>query len=355
MAPARTVPNGTNMTDQSSTNLEQLAADARARIAACASLADLEALKVDLLGKKGAITALLKTLGGLAPEQRREAGARINAVRDAVVAVMAERAGVLEQAELASELAAGRIDVTQPGRGQQPGGLHPVSRARRRIETLFRNSGFSVEHGPEVEDDWHNFEALNIPADHPARAMHDTFYFPDGRLLRTHTSPVQVRAMLRDRPPLRMIMPGRVYRCDSDVTHTPMFHQVEGLVVDEGVSFAHLRSVLHHFVERFFERKLGIRFRPSYFPFTEPSAEVDIECVFCSGQGCRVCKNTGWLEIAGCGMVHPNVLRNVNIDSERYTGYAFGMGIERLAMLRYGVNDIRLYFENDLRFLRQFG
>jgi phenylalanyl-tRNA synthetase alpha chain len=212
-----------------------------------------------------------------------------------------------------------------------------------------------VESGPEVEDDWHNFEALNIPADHPARAMHDTFYFPDGRLLRTHTSPVQVRAMLREKPPLRMIMPGRVYRCDSDVTHTPMFHQIEGLVVDDGVSFAHLRSVLHHFVEQFFERRLGIRFRPSYFPFTEPSAEVDIECVFCSGQGCRVCKSTGWLEIAGCGMVHPNVLRNVNIDPERYTGYAFGMGIERLAMLRYGVNDIRLYFENDLRFLRQFG
>jgi phenylalanyl-tRNA synthetase alpha chain len=257
--------------------------------------------------------------------------------------------------ELERELAAGRVDVTQPGRGQQPGGLHPVSRARRRIEALFRNAGFSVEDGPEVEDDWHNFEALNIPADHPARAMHDTFYFPDGRLLRTHTSPVQVRAMLREKPPLRMIMPGRVYRCDSDVTHTPMFHQVEGLVVGEGVSLAHLRSVLHHFVEQFFEQRLGIRFRPSYFPFTEPSAEVDISCVFCSGKGCRVCKNTGWLEIAGCGMVHPNVLRNVGIDAERYTGYAFGMGIERLAMLRYGVNDLRLFFENDLRFLRQFG
>jgi len=335
--------------------IEQLAADARGRIAACADLSALEALKVELFGKKGAITALLKTLGGLAPDERRAAGARINAVRDELTAAMAERQAVLEQAALDTELAAGRIDVTQPGRGPQPGGLHPVSRARRRIEALFRNAGFSVEEGPEVEDDWHNFEALNIPADHPARAMHDTFYFPDGRLLRTHTSPVQVRAMLREQPPLRMIMPGRVYRCDSDVTHTPMFHQVEGLVVDEGVSLAHLRSVLHHFVERFFERRLGIRFRPSYFPFTEPSAEVDIECVFCSGQGCRVCKNTGWLEIAGCGMVHPNVLRNVNIDTERYTGYAFGMGIERLAMLRYGVNDIRLYFENDLRFLRQFG
>jgi phenylalanyl-tRNA synthetase alpha chain len=343
------------MTDTGNTHLEQLAADARGRVAACADLPALEALKVELFGKKGAITALLKTLGGLAPDERRTAGARINAARDELAAVIAERQAVLEAAELDRQLAAGRIDVTQPGRGQPPGGLHPVSRARRRIEALFRNAGFSVEDGPEVEDDWHNFEALNIPADHPARAMHDTFYFPDGRLLRTHTSPVQIRAMLREKPPLRMIMPGRVYRCDSDVTHTPMFHQIEGLVVDEGVSLAHLRSVLHHFVEQFFERKLGIRFRPSYFPFTEPSAEVDIECVFCSGQGCRVCKNTGWLEIAGCGMVHPNVLRNVNIDTERHTGYAFGMGIERLAMLRYGVNDIRLYFENDLRFLRQFG
>ena len=343
------------MTDTPAINLDQIVADARARIAACEDLGAIEALKVELFGKKGTITALLKTLGGLAPDQRREAGARINAARDELAAAMAERQVALEQVQIERELAAGRIDVTQPGRGQQPGGLHPVSRARRRIEALFRSAGFSVESGPEVEDDWHNFEALNIPADHPARAMHDTFYFPDGRLLRTHTSPVQVRAMLREKPPLRMIMPGRVYRCDSDVTHTPMFHQIEGLVVDDGVSFAHLRSVLHHFVEQFFERRLGIRFRPSYFPFTEPSAEVDIECVFCSGQGCRVCKSTGWLEIAGCGMVHPNVLRNVNIDPERYTGYAFGMGIERLAMLRYGVNDIRLYFENDLRFLRQFG
>jgi phenylalanyl-tRNA synthetase alpha chain len=343
------------MSDTTTTDLQRLAADARERVAGCARLADLEALKVELFGKKGAITGLLKSLGALAPDERRTAGARINTLRDELTSLMVARQGVLEGEQLERELAAGRLDVTQPGRGQQPGGLHPVSRARRRIEALFRNAGFSVEEGPEVEDDWHNFEALNIPADHPARAMHDTFYFPDGRLLRTHTSPVQIRAMLRDQPPLRMIIPGRVYRCDSDVTHTPMFHQVEGLVVGEGVSFAHLRSVLHHFVERFFERRLGIRFRPSYFPFTEPSAEVDIECVFCAGKGCRVCKSTGWLEIAGCGMVHPNVLRNVGIDPEIHTGYAFGMGIERLAMLRYGVNDIRLYFENDLRFLRQFG
>jgi phenylalanyl-tRNA synthetase alpha chain len=343
------------MSEPSTIDLGELSTGARARVEGSTSVADLEALKVELFGKKGAITAQLKGLGALAPDARREAGARINAVRDELVALVAAREAVLEQQELARRLEAGRVDVTQPGRGQQPGALHPVSRARRRIEALFRGAGFSVEDGPEVEDDWHNFEALNIPADHPARAMHDTFYFPDGRLLRTHTSPVQVRAMLRGQPPLRMIMPGRVYRCDSDVTHTPMFHQVEGLVVDEGVSLAHLRSLLHHFVEQFFERRLGIRFRPSYFPFTEPSAEVDIECVFCGGAGCRVCKSTGWLEIAGCGMVHPNVLGNVGIDPERWTGYAFGMGIERLAMLRYGVNDIRLYFENDLRFLRQFG
>ncbi len=336
-------------------SLDELAADARRRVDVCGSLADLEALKIEFFGKKGAITAQLKSLGGLAPDARREAGARINAVRDTIGMLFEARKVELERVELERKLAAGRIDVTQPGRGQQPGGLHPLTRTRRRIETLFRNAGFSVEDGPEVEDDWHNFEALNIPANHPARAMHDTFYFPDGRLLRTHTSPVQVRAMLRGKPPLRLIVPGRVYRCDSDMTHTPMFHQVEGLVVDENVSLANLKSVLHEFVEQYFERKLGIRFRSSYFPFTEPSAEVDIECVFCSGAGCRVCKQTGWLEIAGCGMVHPNVLRNVGIDPERYTGYAFGMGIERLTMLRYSVNDIRLYFENDLRFLRQFG
>jgi phenylalanyl-tRNA synthetase alpha chain len=344
------------MSDTTTTlGLDDLAADARVRIAACAGLAELEAIKVELFGKKGAITAQLKSLGALAPDERKAAGARINAVRDEIGAAFEARKAELDGIELERKLAAGRIDVTQPGRGQQPGGLHPVTRTRRRIETIFRNAGFSVEDGPEVEDDWHNFEALNIPANHPARAMHDTFYFPDGRLLRTHTSPVQVRAMLRDKPPLRMIMPGRVYRCDSDMTHTPMFHQVEGLVIDDGVSFANLKSVLHEFMQQYFERDLGIRFRPSYFPFTEPSAEVDIECVFCSGAGCRVCKQTGWLEVAGCGMVHPNVLRNVGIDPERYTGYAFGMGIERLTMLRYSVNDIRLYFENDLRFLRQFG
>jgi phenylalanyl-tRNA synthetase alpha chain len=232
--------------------------------------------------------------------------------------------------------------------------MHPVSRARRRIEQIFRAAGFDVAEGPEIEDDWHNFEALNIPANHPARAMHDTFYFPDGKLLRTHTSPVQARVMEKQAPPIRVIAPGRVYRCDSDMTHTPMFHQVEGLVVDEGISFANLKAILLGFMRSFFEAEVNIRLRPSYFPFTEPSAELDVSCAACGGKGCRICKNTGWLEVGGCGVIHPNVLRAVNIDTEKYTGYAFGMGIDRMAMLRYNVNDLRLFFENDLRFLRQF-
>ena len=338
-----------------SSELEQLLSRALAAVQSASDLRGLDEVRVQYLGKSGLFTERLKQLGKLPAEERKEAGAQINQAKQAFQSALEERKAALEAERLAQRLASERIDVTLPGRDVSAGGLHPVTRTMQRIEQFFASAGFEVAVGPEIEDDFHNFEALNIPSHHPARAMHDTFYFPDGRLLRTHTSPVQIRAMLREQPPLRMIMPGRVYRCDSDLTHTPMFHQIEGLVVDEGVSLAHLRSVLHHFVERFFERKLGIRFRPSYFPFTEPSAEVDIECVFCSGAGCRVCKSTGWLEIAGCGMVHPNVLGNVNIDAERYTGYAFGMGIERLAMLRYGVNDIRLYFENDLRFLRQFG
>ncbi|MFO0450851.1 MAG: phenylalanine--tRNA ligase subunit alpha, partial [Pseudomonadota bacterium] len=250
--------------------------------------------------------------------------------------------------------AAGAIDGTLPGRGTPPGAMHPVTRTRLRIEEIFRRAGFGVAEGPEVEDDFHNFEALNFPANHPARAMHDTFYFADGRLLRTHTSPVQIRAMIGSKPPLRVIAPGRVYRCDSDQTHTPMFHQIEGLVVDRDVSLANLKAVIRGFLSEFFERPLEIRLRPSYFPFVEPGAEVDCQCAFCGGSGCRVCKQTGWLEIAGCGMVHPNVFRHCGLDPEQWTGYAFGMGIERLAMLRYGVNDLRLFFENDLRFLRQF-
>ncbi len=306
------------------------------------------------LGRKGALTEQLKALGALAPSERPAAGQRINAAKDALQAALEARRAELERAEDERRLASGRLDVTLPGRGEERGGLHPVTLTRLRIESLFRRAGFDIAAGPEVEDDFHNFEALNIPPNHPARAMHDTFYFADGRLLRTHTSPVQIRALLARGAPLSVIAPGRVYRCDSDITHSPMFHQLEGLVVGEQVSFANLKAILHGFVEAFFERPLGMRLRPSYFPFTEPSAEVDMSCVFCLGKGCRVCKHTGWLEIAGCGMVHPNVLTASGVDAERFTGYAFGAGIDRLAMLRYGVNDLRLFFESDLRFLEQF-
>jgi phenylalanyl-tRNA synthetase alpha chain len=324
-------------------------------IARAGDLPALELIRVRVLGKTGIITEQLKSLGRLPAEQRPAAGQRINEAKQALSDAIGKRRSELESAQIAAQLAAGRIDVTLPGRGQRIGGLHPVTRARLRAEALFRAAGFRVAEGPEVEDDFHNFDALNFPLNHPARAMQDTFFFPDGRLLRTHTSPVQIRTLRESPLPLRIIAPGRVYRSDSDITHTPMFHQIEGLMVDENVSLANLKALLHGFMEHFFERKLGIRFRPSYFPFTEPSAEVDIECLFCNGAGCRVCKQTGWLEVLGCGVVHPNVLQAVGVDSERWTGYAFGMGIERLAMLRYGVNDIRLYFENDLRFLAQFG
>jgi len=335
-------------------DLDSLTADLLGQVAASADLPSLDAVRVAALGKKGVITARLKDLGALAAEERREAGARINVAKERIAAAIEVRRAELERAELARKLAAGAIDVTLPGRGERQGGLHPVTRTRLRIEEIFRQAGFAVAEGPEVEDDFHNFEALNIPADHPARAMHDTFYFPDGRLLRTHTSPVQIRAMQGQPMPLRIIAPGRVYRCDSDLTHTPMFNQVEGLVVDEDISFANLKAVLAGFIEQFFERPRALRFRPSYFPFTEPSAEVDIQCVLCDGAGCRVCKQTGWLEVLGCGMVHPNVLRACGVDPSRWQGYAFGMGIDRMAMLRYAVNDLRLFFENDLRFLRQF-
>lgn len=335
-------------------DIESLLTAANLEISQCATLSELEQIRVRLLGKKGEITNQLKNLAQMDPEARRAAGAIINVAKEKLSGSLDARRDELEAIALAQQLAAETIDVTLPGRGQTVGGLHPVTRVRQRIEQLFCTAGFSVVDGPEIEDDWHNFEALNIPSNHPARAMHDTFYFGDGRLLRTHTSPVQVRAMRDVGAPLRVIAPGRVYRCDSDMTHTPMFHQIEGLVVDEHISFANLKAILHYFMKSFFEADVGMRLRPSYFPFTEPSAEVDISCVNCSGKGCRVCKQTGWLEVAGCGMVHPNVLRAVNIDPERYTGYAFGMGVERLTMLRYKVTDIRLYFENDLNFLRQF-
>jgi phenylalanyl-tRNA synthetase alpha chain len=336
-------------------DLATLLRQALDEVAASTTLAALDEVRVRWLGKKGAFTEQLKALGALPAAERPAAGARINEAKQQFEAAVESVREALARAAVEAELAAGRIDVTLPGRGEARGGVHPVTRARLRIERIFRDSGFEIATGPEIEDDFHNFEALNIPADHPARAMHDTFYFPDGRLLRTHTSPVQVRELRKGRLPLAMIMPGRVYRVDYDMTHSPMFHQVEGLVVDEQVSFANLKAVLQGFLRAFFEKDLRMRLRPSYFPFTEPSAEVDMSCVFCDGAGCRVCKHTGWLEIAGCGMVHPNVLAAAGVDATRWNGYAFGMGIERLAMLRYGVNDLRLFFESDLRFLRQFG
>jgi len=332
--------------------LEQQARDA---VAAAADLKALDDIRVQYLGKKGLLTEQLKQLGKLPAEQRPQAGQAINVAKQQVQDAIEMRKADLQHAALQAQLAGERVDVTLPGRGQHSGGLHPVTRTLARIEQLFAGMGFESVSGPEIEDDYHNFEALNIPAHHPARAMHDTFYIDAHRVLRTHTSPVQIRVMESQKPPFRVIAPGRVYRCDSDLTHTPMFHQVEGLLVDENVSFADLKGLLDEFLKHFFERDdLGVRFRPSYFPFTEPSAEVDIECVMCSGKGCRVCSHSGWLEILGCGMVHPNVFEHVGVDNERYTGLAFGVGVERLAMLKYGVNDLRLFFENDLRFLQQF-
>jgi len=335
--------------------LDRLLVEARAALAEANAPADVEQLRVRYLGKKGELTGLLKQLGALPPDVRPQAGQRVNEVKDVLGAELEARHGLLVEQQRAGQLAREQLDVTLPGRGMDTGGPHPVTRTLRRLEALFLRMGFEVADGPEVEDDFHNFEALNIPQNHPARAMHDTFYVEGpGLVLRTHTSPVQIRFMRSHKPPFRVIAPGRVYRCDSDVTHTPMFHQVEGLMVDTSVGFADLKGVLSDFLAQFFEKSLRVRFRPSFFPFTEPSAEADIECVICGGSGCRVCKGTGWLEVLGCGMVHPEVFRHVGIDSERWTGFAFGLGVERLAMLRYGVNDLRLFYENDLRFLRQF-
>ncbi len=336
-------------------SLDVLIDEAKRAIAVATELSELEQLRVNYLGKKGSITAQLKTLGQLPAEERPKAGEVINRAKEAIHTELEMRRAQLEQVQLAAQLNNEKIDVTLAGRTLGTGSLHPVTRVLNRIEDLFAQLGFEIAEGPEIEDDFHNFEALNIPASHPARAMHDTFYVQENVLLRTHTSPVQIRVMRERKPPLRIIAPGRVYRCDSDITHTPMFHQVEGLLVDEQVTFVDLQVVLKEFLHNFFERDdLAVRLRPSYFPFTEPSAEVDIQCVMCSGRGCRVCKNTGWLEVLGCGMVHPNVLKHVGIDSEVFTGFAFGMGVERLAMLRYGVNDLRLFYENDVRFLKQF-
>jgi len=323
--------------------VDDIVREAEAAIAAARTLGELDDARVQFLGRHGRITMESRVIGTLAPELRPEAGRRLNDGKRVIGNALDARRAALSADNLQSRLVTERLDVTLPGRGQSSGGLHPVTRTLERISSLFQAVGFEVVEGPELEDDYHNFEALNIPAHHPARAMQDTFYFPDGRLLRTHTSPVQIRVMQSRQPPLRIIAPGRVYRCDSDQTHTPMFHQVEGLMIGESVTFAHLKGVLHDFLWRFFEADdLEVRFRPSYFPFTEPSAEVDI-------RGER-----GWIEVLGSGMVHPKVLENCGIDSERYTGFAFGMGVERFAMLRYGVNDLRSFFDNDLRFLKQF-
>ncbi len=324
-------------------SLKGLVERAQADIGRSDTLAALDAVRVAFLGKKGELTEQLKGLGKLSAAERPTAGQAINAAKQAVQDALEARKAVLEDAALAEQLRAEAVDVTLPGRGQPGGSRHPVSRTLRRIERIFAGAGFAVAEGPEIEDDFHNFTALNIPPEHPARSMHDTFFFADGNVLRTHTSPVQIRAMQAQGVPIRVIAPGRVYRCDSDQTHTPMFHQVEGLVVDTDVSFANLKAVMLDFVAAFFERPVEMRFRPSYFPFTEPSAEMDI-----------LSESGRWLEIGGCGMVHPNVLRAGGVDPEQYTGYAFGMGVERMAMLRYGVDDLRLFFDNDLRFLRQF-
>ena len=338
-----------------SNNLDELLSQSEQAVAAAGDLRALDDVRVQFLGKSGLFTERLKQLGKLPAEERKTAGQAINDAKQAFQSALEARKAALEAAMLAQRLASERVDVSLPGRDAASGGLHPVTRTMQRIEAFFASAGFEVAEGPEIEDDFYNFEALNIPSHHPARAMHDTFYFDEHMLLRTHTSPVQIRHMQNAQPPMKVIAPGRVYRCDSDLTHTPMFHQVEGFLVDETVSFADLKGILNAFLHSFFEREdLEVRFRPSYFPFTEPSAEVDIQCVICSGQGCRVCKQTGWLEVLGCGMIHPEVFRHVGIDSEKYLGYAFGMGVERLTMLRYGVNDLRLFFENDLRFLKQF-
>ena len=337
--------------------MEKLASLTQSALDAVAEAPDvqaLEQLRVQYLGKKGSLTEQLKSLGKLPPEERPKAGAAINEAKQRLQDALGARKAALENAAADAQLLKEAVDVTLPGRRQDVGGLHPVTRTLERIEEIFAGAGYEVVEGPEIEDDYHNFEALNIPGHHPARAMHDTFYFGDGLLLRTHTSNAQVRAMETGSPPFRLICPGRVYRCDSDLTHTPMFHQVEGLLVDENVSFTHLKSTVGQFLSALFEADLAVRFRPSYFPFTEPSAEIDLQCVSCRGKGCRVCKQTGWLEVGGCGMVHPKVLEYSGVDAERYTGFAFGMGVDRLAMLRYEIKDLRMMFENDLRFLRQF-
>ena len=346
--------------DSMKQQLADLKNEALAAIGAAGDLAALEALRVNYLGKKGGLTEILKGVGKLPPEERPVIGQVVNETKNAIGEAFEAASVHLQSAHDAERIERERVDVTLPGRSAVQGSRHPVQMGLDELTAIFVQMGFAVAEGPEIEDEFHNFDALNIPPEHPARAMHDTFFLQgehdEPRLLRTHTSPVQIRAMLAaGEPPLAVVAPGRVYRCDHDMTHSPMFHQVEVFKVDKDVSMAHLKGVLKHFLSAYFEKDVPIRLRPSYFPFTEPSAEVDIGCVLCSGKGCRVCKQTGWIEVLGSGMIHPNVLKSVNIDPEVYSGFAFGLGVERLVMLKYGIPDLRLFFENDVRFLRRVG
>ena len=334
--------------------IEQLQEKALRDLQQAADLKALQDVRVQVLGKKGALTEVMKGMRDLSPEERPQVGSLVNTLKDQFETRFAERQSELQSQAIADKLASENIDVTLPGRRTVTGNKHPVTLVTEEIVDIFSRLGFMVAEGPEIEQDFYNFEALNIPKDHPARDMQDTFYITDDLVLRTHTSPVQIRTMLKHKPPVRVIAPGTVYRRDSDLTHSPMFHQIEGFLVDEKVTFGDLKGILTHFLNEFFGEGLDVRFRPSFFPFTEPSAEVDIACVICGGEGCRVCSRTGWLEILGCGMIDPAVFGSVNYDPEVYSGFAFGMGLERIAMLKYGVNDLRLFFENDLRFLKQF-
>lgn len=334
--------------------LEEILQEALSSIQAADDLKLLDQYRVQYLGKKGQLTDILKTLGQLPAEERPAAGQKINVAKEKIQALIEQRDAELQKSLIEKQLASETIDITLPGRKQSQGSIHPIVKTFDELRKIFTQMGFAIMDGPEIEDDYHNFTALNIPELHPARAMQDTFYFPDGMLLRTQMSPVQIRAMKVMPLPLRMVAMGRVYRHDFDITHTPMFHQMECLMIDEGITFANLKGVLQQFLQAFFSKDIPIRFRPSYFPFTEPSAEIDIGCIKCSSKGCRICKNTGWLEVLGCGMVHPEVLKMAGIDHERYSGFAFGVGIDRLTMLKYGISDLRSLFENDLRFLKQF-
>jgi phenylalanyl-tRNA synthetase alpha chain len=334
--------------------LQELKKQAQIELEKVADEVSLQNLKAKFVGRKGGITEIVKSMKDVLPQDRPKMGKLINEVKTFVETLFEEKSNQIKEDKKKRAIAEEKVDVTLPGRSVSVGAKHPVSQVMEEITTIFEKMGFEVAEGPEVETDYYNFEALNIPKNHPARDMQDTFYISDDVVLRTHTSPVQIRIMEKQEPPIKIIAPGRVYRCDSDVSHTPMFHQIEGLLVDKNVTFGDLKGVLSEFLRLMFGSGLGVRFRPSFFPFTEPSAEVDIECAICTGQGCRVCKDSGWLEILGCGMVDPQVFKSVKYDPEVYSGFAFGMGIERIAMLKFGINDIRLFFENDVRFLRQF-